>query len=191
MIPASPAAVLRFIAAMLAAAGLLTGGPGTGEQPPGEQAPADTLAASVTDTAGAERPEPGEEGPPPPLELVHSGTVNVQRHPESGRRVSVLVDSVLFRQGEQYILADRAVYVDEQEQITLTGDVRGWDPVWTFRADEVVYRGRIRLLIATGNVEAEKVEDGTRITARQVRFDRDTGTGVASGSPYLYQRPGD
>ncbi|MFO7768804.1 MAG: hypothetical protein R6W82_07595 [bacterium] len=196
MIGPDPSVILRFIAAMLAAAGILTAGPDREGPGPPEPVPADSVAAAVSDTTAPERgptdPEGGEEGAPPPLELLHSGTFNIQRSgPEGERRVSVLTDSVLFKQGEQYVLADRAVFVDRQEQVTLTGNVRGWDPVWDFRADEVIYRGRIRLLIATGDVRAEKVEDGTRIRARQVRFDRDTGTGVASGSPYIYQPPAD
>ncbi len=130
----------------------------------------------------------------PPLELLHFGQADITLHRLEGgeqRSVTVLTDSVLFRQGDQYLLADQATFVDKQEEVRLRGRVRGWDPSWKFWADDVIYRGKDRTIIATGNVQSESMENGSQVTARQVRFDRNTGEGVATGSPYLYQPPGD
>lgn len=134
------------------------------------------------------------ERPPPPLELLHFGQLDyrlIRSEQGEERRISVLTDSVLFRQGDQYLLADHATFIDQQEEVRLRGRVRGWDPAWRLWADEVLYRGRDRVIIATGNVRAESQENGSQVTARQVRFDRNTGEGIATGSPHLYQPPDD
>jgi len=129
-----------------------------------------------------------------PLELLHAGEVEIRTiSPDSGEpyRVTDLADSVLFRHGDQYILSDKATYLDLQEQVILTGRVRGWDPDWEFQADEVVYRSQERLLTTRGNVNALKLRDSTRVRAGEIRFDRESGDGVATGFPRLFQPPGD
>lgn len=130
-------------------------------------------------------PSPRQE-PPPPLELLHAGNIEYTRN-RTGSTVTVCTDSVLFRQGDQYVLSDQATFIDQQEEVRLRGNVRGWEPEWRFRADEVLYRSKERVILATGHVESRRIDDGTLLTARQVRFDRTSGVGTASGSPYLYQ----
>lgn len=148
----------------------------------------------ASDNQGSSEPvqERGQETPP--LELIHSGETHISTlTSESGERYRVtdLSDSVLFKQGDQYILADRATFHDQQEEISLWGRVQGWDPTWRFWADEVIYRGKERLIVATGHVRALNREDGSQVDANQIRFDRETGEGLATGSPRLYQPPSD
>lgn len=125
-----------------------------------------------------------------PLELLHFGEAEYTLHRLSSgeeRSYSVLTDSVLFKQGDQYLLADQATFLDQQEEVRLRGNVRGWDPSWKFWADDVIYRGQDRMIIATGNVRSKNLSNGSEVTAGQVRFNRNTGEGVASGSPHLFQ----
>ena len=133
-------------------------------------------------------------GQSPPLELLHFGEADYSlRRFEGGRQrsITVLTDSVLIKQGDQYLLADRATFLDEQEEVRLQGRVRGWDPSWKFWADDVIYRGKDRIIIASGNVRAENLGNSSEVTASQIRFDRNTGEGVASGGPRLFQPAGD
>jgi len=151
---------------------------------------------TMTDGRSNDHGPPQQEGAAQkvPLELLHFGEAEYTLHRLSGgeeRSYSVLTDSVLFKQGDQYILADQATFLDQQEEVRLRGNVRGWEPSWKFRADDVIYRGQDRMIIATGNVRAENLNDGSEVTAGQIRFNRDTGEGVASASPYLFQPPGD
>ena len=154
---------------------------------PAGSSPADTsLTRGGTERIRA-RQDTGKQAPP--LELLHSGRVETRGR--GSERITDVFDSVLFRQGDQYVLADRANFVDQQEMVTFWGNVRGWDPVWRFRADRVVYQGTDRLLTATGEVQALREEDGTRLECAELRYDRAAGEGVATGSPYLYQPPAD
>ncbi|MFC1500107.1 hypothetical protein ACFL6T_03710 [Candidatus Zixiibacteriota bacterium] len=129
-----------------------------------------------------------------PLELLHAGSMEVRTiTPRAGEpyRVTDAADSVLFRHGDQYILADNATYLDLQEQIVLSGRVHGWDLDWTFWADEVIYRGQERIITTRGNVRSLNLRDSTRVDADQIRFDRNSGDGLANGFPRLFQPPKD
>ena len=136
----------------------------------------------------------GGEQEAQPLELLHAGNMEVRmvtRGSGEPYRITDLADSVLFRHGEQYILADEATFLDLQEQVILKGRVHGWDPDWNFWADEVVYRGKERIITTRGNVRALNLSDSTRINADQIRFDRNSGDGVATGFPRLFRPPAD
>jgi lipopolysaccharide export system protein LptA len=143
--------------------------------------------APRTDTARL-RQDPGEQEPPP-LKLEWAWSVTARK--EGEERINDLRDSVLFSQGDQYILSDNATFLLDSEKATLWGNVQGWDPIWRFWADRVVYLGKERFLTATGNVRALKEEDGTLLRALELQYDRNTGEGLATGEPYLYQPPGD
>jgi hypothetical protein len=136
----------------------------------------------------------GRRQEPEPVVLRHAGITNFRREEgEGGRRQQIvdLYDSVYVVQGDQHVLADRASYVRIQDEVRLWGNVRGWDGVWRFRADEVIYRGNERTLLARGGVEAENLEDGSRLKADEYFHDRNSGQGRASGHPWLYQPPAD
>lgn len=153
-----------------------------------------SLIGGPISPAGAShlRQEPAaarQQEEPPPLELLHSGRVETVRR--GNDRVTDLYDSVLFRQEDQYVLADRARFLDQQEKVTLWGNVRGWDPNWRFRADRVEYFGRERTLTAEGGVRARNLQDSTYMESQRLRYNRETGEGVATGAPYLYQPPAD
>jgi len=155
--------------------------------------PADHLAGAVTPLLCRSAPQEREQEARP-LELLHAGSMEVRTvTPRTGEpyRVTDAADSVLFRHGDQYILADNATFLDLQEQVVLTGRVRGWDPDWEFWADEVVYRGQERIITTRGNVRALNLGDSTRVNADQIRFDRNSGDGVATGFPRLFQPPED
>jgi hypothetical protein len=47
------------------------------------------------------------------------------------------------------------------------------------------------VLIATGNVHAHNLEDGTVVEAEELTFDREADEGVAVGSPFLFQPAAD
>jgi hypothetical protein len=127
---------------------------------------------------------------PEPVILEYAARIDYRRgEMVMGReqQVADLFDSVRVRQGDQHILADRATYVRIQDQIRMWGNVRGWDEEWRFRADEVIYRGQERTLLARGNVEAENLKDGTRLQADEFFHDRGSGQGRAFGHPWLFQ----
>jgi len=156
--------------------------------------PGPTLAGVLTLLLLAPAGPPGHRQEPEPVVLRYAGVTNLRRgQGEAGRQQQVvdLSDSVYVVQGEQHVLADRASYVRIQDQVRLWGNVRGWDGVWRFRADEVIYRGNDRTLLARGRVEAENLQDGSRLKADQFFQDRNTGEGRASGHPWLYQPPAD
>jgi lipopolysaccharide export system protein LptA len=156
--------------------------------------PGPTLAGVFALLLLAPAGPPGHRQEPEPVVLRHAGVTNFRRgQGEQGSRQQVvdLSDSVYVIQGEQHVLADRASYVRIQDQVRLWGNVRGWDGVWQFRADEVIYRGNDRTLLALGRVEAENLQDGSRLKADQFFHDRNTGQGRASGHPWLYQPPAD
>jgi hypothetical protein len=138
--------------------------------------------------AVAYQQDPGEQEPPP---LVLEWAWSVTARKQGEERVNDLRDSVLFSQGDQYILSDNATFLLDSEKATLWGNVRGWDPIWKFWADRVVYLGKERFLTATGSVRALKEEDGTLLRALELQYDRNSGEGLAIGEPYLYQPPGD
>ena len=61
-----------------------------------------------------------------PLELLYFGEAEYTLHRLSSgeeRSYSVLTDSVLFKQGDQYLLADQATFLDQQEEVRLRGNV--------------------------------------------------------------------
>ncbi len=132
---------------------------------------------------------PQSQEDPPPMKLLHSGWAETVRR--GNRRITDLYDSVLFQQGDQYVLADRANFLDQQELVTLWGNVRGWDPTWKFWSDRVEYFGNDRIVLAEGSVRALNLSDSTYMESQRLRYNRETGVGVATGSPYLYQPPGD
>lgn len=132
---------------------------------------------------------PGSQDPEPVI-LDHAARIEYRRgEMVMGReqQVADLYDSVQVRQGDQHILADRATYVRIQDQIRMWGNVRGWDGEWRFRADEVIYRGQERTLLARGHVEAENLQDGSRLKADEFFHDRESGRGRAFGHPWLFQ----
>ncbi len=139
--------------------------------------------------SGAEWASPQDQGEPPPVKLLHSGWAETVRQGEE--RVTDLHDSVLFQQGDQYVLADRANFLDQQEKVTLWGNVRGWDPTWRFWSNKVEYFGNQRLLTAQGAVRALNLSDSTYVESDSLRYSRETGEGIAIGSPFLHQPPGD
>jgi len=153
------------------------------------------LLLPVLAVGTAAAPGPGGRGgqEPQPLEMIHAGQVSIrtQHTPEGTIRITDLADSVLFRHGDQWVLADRASYSNRQEEVRLWGRVRGWDDTWRVRSDEALYRARTRVLIATGSVHAHNREDGTVVEADRLTFDRETGEGVAVGRPYLFQPAAD
>lgn len=155
--------------------------------------PADHLVGHTAPPRCQSAPQGGEQEAQP-LELLHAGNMEVRtvtRGSGEPYRVTDLADSVLFKHGDQYILADEATFLDLQEQVILKGRVHGWDPEWNFWADEVVYRGKERIITTRGNVRALNLSDSTRINADQIRFDRDSGDGVATGFPRLFRPPAD
>jgi|GEM_PF-2177755 len=149
------------------------------------------LLALPGSLVSARRPAPGQEQVP--LELIHAGRVSgrTERGPGGTTRITDLADSVLFRHGDQWVLADRASYSDRQEEVRLSGRVRGWDDTWRVSSDEAVYRAPTRVLVATGNVHAHNIEDGTVVEADELTFDRTRDEGVAVGSPFLFQPAAD
>ena len=126
---------------------------------------------------------------PPPVKLLHSGWVETVRQGEE--RVTDLHDSVLFQQEDQFVLADRANFLDQQEKVTLWGNVQGWDPTWRFWSDRVEYFGNQRLLTAQGAVRALNLSDSTYMESDSLRYNRQTGEGIATGSPFLRQATDD
>ncbi len=139
--------------------------------------------------SGTEWVSSQDQEEPPPVKLLHSGWVETVRQGEE--RVTDLHDSVLFQQGDQYVLADRANFLDQQEKVTLWGNVSGWDPTWRFWSDRVEYFGSQRLMTAEGAVRALNLRDSTYMESDNLRYSRETGEGIAIGSPFLHQPTGD
>jgi lipopolysaccharide assembly outer membrane protein LptD (OstA) len=100
-------------------------------------------------------------------------------------RKVIFARGIEARDTSAVLMADRGVYDLETEILDVEGHITYSETHRLIRAEQAVYFRQTGFVRATGNVYMEDRQQGSILRAGEVTYDRDTGFGIASQSPWL------
>jgi len=149
------------------------------------------------------------------LQLIHAGIAELIK--VNGREIRELKKDVFFRQGDAYMRCQRALFDVDRDYLTLYqeveiddgkhcicgdrvtyegpekierafGNVHLTQEGQLLTADSVVYHQKTQEAHAVGNVHMTDFVEKATLTAQDVRYDRITDYGVATGNPQIIKQ---